>query len=725
MAKQYAVPLCIVAMALSFTTASLGEPNLSSQQDVTRNHSNEQDMLILDANTGRLYSPKMDAAFADRPYQYALSGSAGGESFSDVGLTERTCKRNGGETVVTGRFAKANVALVQAFSELERHLEETITLKNTGTEPVVINDVEIGFVADITDRPDWRLCAIPFRVQLDGSVHDYSTEALINGEFSNAVYSDRTRPEPPLTEEGRLRSEAWAWWNGERGLVIIKYNNEAIELSVASPRKQGGKRELRFGGAGFCLYGEPSTARNLAQGEQVTFGTTLYVPFEGGLNQAFECYRDFLDSKGHTFPEDYNPPVNWNELYDIGWYHSNKKYLKERYTREVLLREAEKAKECSCELLYLDPGWEVVEGTTLWDESRLGTVPDLVRTLKEEYGLDLGYRTILRCYREHWQNEYLVKHPDREQGPVRWPGQKMWEPCLCYPKFQQEKLRRILDISKHGIRFMMFDEMDWRGPCHDASHGHAVPTTPLDHIRAVYDLCNEVRKRCPGLIVEAHDPVWPWHTAIYAPTYFNQGFGDNGSYDENWGFEYMWDCIDDLRSGKALALYYYNLGCNIPLYLHITMAADNDNCLFFWWAASTIRHLGIGGKESHRSVEPRGGLPPYDPEERFAAYQKQMKIYQRLKPYFVRGRFHGLAENIHLHTLQGVQGGVVTVFNISDAKQSFRFSIARELLGENPEMAVKGAEAKWTADGVELRLSLPALSPGLVCIGDSVRDGGR
>ena len=106
-------------------------------------------------------------------------------------------------------------------------------------------------------------------------------------------------------------------------------------------------------------------------------------------------------------------------------------------------------------------------------------------------------------------------------------------------------------------------------------------------------------------------PVWPWSQSIYVPTYFQHGFGETGCYDENWGFEYMWDCLNDLKSGRALALYYYNLACNVPIYLHITMAADNDACVFFWWVASTVRHVGIGGKESsaERSVNTTGAAP--------------------------------------------------------------------------------------------------------------------
>ena len=398
-------------------------------------------MLNFDVNSGRLCWPQKAMAFADLAYHYAVSGGCeGGGTFADTGLTDRSCRQEGGETVVKGRFDGAQIELVQVFREAGNCLEETIALKNAGAEPVTLSRIEIGLVADMTDRPDWRLCAIPFRVQLDGSVHDYSTEALMSGAFGNATYSDKTRPEPPLADEGCLRSEAWAWWDGERGLVIIKYNNEAIELSVACPQEQEGIWMLRFGGAGFSLYGEPSAARRLGPGEQVTFGTTLYVPFEGGLREAFGRYRGFLDSKGHTFPEDYNPPVNWNELYDVGWYHSDAEQLKKHYTRDVLLAEARKAKACGCELLYLDPGWEVAEGTTLWDESRLEPVSEFARTLKNEYGLDLGYRTILRCYTDHWRHEYLLKHPDKAPAPLAWQGSQLWELCLCNPEFRQEKL---------------------------------------------------------------------------------------------------------------------------------------------------------------------------------------------------------------------------------------------------------------------------------------------
>ena len=180
--------------------------------------------------------------------------------------------------------------------------------------PVSIDKIEIGFCADLGSRTDWGLCAIPFRVQLDGSRHDYTGQALIDEPVTNAVFVDTTRKfMPPLQEQGCARSEAWAWGQGNHGLAIVKYNNREIELSVACPSARGSETWLRFGGAGFCLYGEPSGARRLEPGQAFTFGATSYLPYSGGLAQAFGVYRDFLDARGHTFPDDYNPPVNWNE----------------------------------------------------------------------------------------------------------------------------------------------------------------------------------------------------------------------------------------------------------------------------------------------------------------------------------------------------------------------------------------------------------------------------
>jgi hypothetical protein len=658
---------------------------------------------------------------ADRPYVYRLTGQVGSVTRKKTEMTGRTLAKRGQTTTITGRFESLNLQMKQVFKACEDHVEETIHLTNCNSEPMTLKTIEMGFAVSLTNRPTNRLCAIPFCVQLDGSRHNYSTADLGSGNFHNAVYSDSSRPEPPLNEKGRLRSEAWAWWQDGEGVLVIKYNNENVELSVAEPFEDHGEMCLRFGGVGTCLYGEPDAGHHLLPAQTFTFGTTFYYPITGPIENAFYQYRDFLDARGHGFPTDYNPPVHWNELYDIGWFHSNAELLKQNYNRETLLKEAALARDCYCESLYLDPGWEVAEGWTMWDESRLGEVHDFIETLRKDYGLNLAFRSVLRCYQDRWPVSDLIQHADRSQGPLpnSNDGQSLWELCLCNKKLWQEKLNRILAIAKQGMRFLMVDESDWRGPCYDPNHGHRVPTTASDHLQAVHELCRELKRQCPELTIECHDPIWPWHTSIYAPSYFQQGFGDEGMYHENWGFEYMWNCINDLTTGKALALYYYNLGCNVPLYLHITMTADNDQALFFWWAASTVRHLGIGGKKGHPSVTPQG-LPPFDEEKRFALYQRHMSLYRKLKPYFVRGVFHGLTENLHLHILPNQPGGVLVAFNLTQEAQVLHAAIPLNLFNSELSLPVNGCKSRCENGLLKLEINVAAMSPAIVTIGSAI-----
>src|SRR5205085_556876 len=103
-----------------------------------------------------------------------------------------------------------------------------------------------------------------------------------------------------------------------------------------------------------------------------------------------------------------------------------------------------------------------------------------------------------------------------------------------------------------------------------------------------------------------------------------------------------------------------------------------------------------------------------DPEQRFAAYQEQMRTYNRLKPFFVRGQFHGINEHVHLHTLPGVAGGVINAFNLTDEEQPLEFDVPMHMLGTTKALLVKGAAADWSADAVRLRLNLPGMSPALM-----------
>ncbi|RKY69885.1 MAG: hypothetical protein DRQ24_10200 [Candidatus Latescibacterota bacterium] len=152
-------------------------------------------------------------------------------------------------------------------------------------------------------------------------------------------------------------------------------------------------------------------------------------------------------------------------------------------------------------------------------------------------------------------------------------------------------------------------------------------------------------------------------------------------------------------------LYYYNLAYSIPLYLHITMEGDNDNCLAFWWYASTVRHLGIGGKKGLRSGR--------ENEARFRAYRKAMREYMRLKGFYVRGEFYGIDELVHVHTLRDRGQAVLNAFNLTEEPRELCPSFDLEEIGLEGarEVRVRGAEWEREDSRLTLRLEVPPMSP--------------
>ena len=670
--------------------------------------------------------------FADKNYRYHLKLSSDSETLESEGLMykEHSITDDDGakKVVLSGVIEGSDVEVEHLF--LAPHdapyFEEYITLRNTGGKRYQVEDISFGFRKKFEEAlHPFHLVAVPYKKQVDRKRHDYSMQDIREGKFENSNWmNDPTVLGQQDADTEKARSEGWVWTDEKSGLLITKYNNEMVEYSMVAKDECDGDACMRFGGVGFCLFKEPRQATALAPGEEISFGLTRYTFFKGGWKEGYYKFREFMNEKGHGIPETYNPPVNWNELFDVGWYHSNREELFKHYTLDALYHEAEKAKELGCELLYLDPGWGICEGTTLWDEERLGKLTDFVKTLKEKYGLELGYRTIGRVYRDEFPHEWYIQRKEEEIEYTR-PLQKdgnpipFWEVCTQCEEWKQEKLKRILAIKRPiearslppgaGIKFMMFDEFDWRGPCYNKSHGHPVPSTPEGHIRAIYWLIEEVHKRYPDVLIEAHEPVWPWQVR-YSPTYYRQSLITEG-YDENWGFEFMWNPIQNLISGEALCLYYYNLGSEVPLYDHITMEGDNDNCLSFWWYASTIRHLGIGGKKGLSSKE--------DNEVRYQAYKKAMAEYMKLKDFYTRGKFYGIDELTHVHTLPGKKGIVINAFNLSNEPVSKEVTLDLKEIGVDLDehASIEGATGEQAGKKVILSLDIPAMGPILVKIG--------
>jgi hypothetical protein len=242
----------------------------------------------------------------------------------------------------------------------------------------------------------------------------------------------------------------------------------------------------------------------------------------------------------------------------------------------------------------------------------------------------------------------------------------------------------------------MYDGNSWNGGCVNSEHGHPVPYCLEDHIRANLDLAQRVHAKYPRVLIELHDPGAGGSSARLTPVYYKYGLP--GSYDENWGFELMWDPLADLKETRARSLYYYNMGCNVPLYLHIDLRKDNESCVVLWWYASTCRHLGIGGTSPKASV--------------VQAQQQAMRRYRQLEGFYKRGEFYGLSEEIHLHVLPKESAFVVNLFNLSDDTRILSGNCSLARLGLDPRKAYRTA-SDWATvkDGrFQVNRSMPPWS---------------
>jgi hypothetical protein len=334
------------------------------------------------------------------------------------------------------------------------------------------------------------------------------------------------------------------------------------------------------------------------------------------------------------------------------------------YTRDLLLKEAASAKDYHCEALYLDPGWDTDFATFFWGKDWLGEQKSFIEQVWQEYGLRLSLHTPLATWMSldgrgisSWpiSASRLDSHGKIIQGSL----------CLGSKQYLDEAEKRLLAHCADGVVYLMFDGNWWNGGCWNPTHGHPLPYTKEDHCRANLDLAQRIHKQYPHMIIEMHDMIAGGSEMRYTPVYYKYGLP--GSYDENWGFELMWQPMEDIRSGRARALYYYNLGCNVPIYLHVDLREDNEHMLVFWWYASTCRHLGIGGTHGNSRIA--------------QGHRLAMQQYRRLERFYKRGDFYGLDEKIHFHALTKENAFVINLFNLSNESRLINGSISIDEMG--------------------------------------------
>lgn len=630
---------------------------------------------------------------ADNPYHYAIRCPVEDGIHETVRLSAIRLSTAG--DTITIRALVAGFMLEHRFvlPTSEPILEERISLHNNGTTDLVLADFSCGFQRSLTNdvgdvRQDVagdRFTAIPFRHKPTDSPsydNDFDLHHLLHVMGSQPVVNG-LGPLPNghgYLATSKRYSEGWGWTHGAHTLGVYKFNQAAIEFSVITVHSDASGTKLRFGGASI-MPDEASPLLTVAAGAALQFGVTRLHTVTDGFEAASYAFRDFLAENGCGLPVDFNPPVHWNEIYDNAEYilGSPGQPPEPRltraltYTRALMLEEAAKAKAYHCEALYLDPGWDTDFATFLWGEEWLGESSAFVQDIQDQFGL----RVALHCPLAPWMSF-------DGRGVPTWPSQAYRRdrdgniitidsfqagrvPAICLGSHQylDEAERRLHQLCDDGVVFLMFDGNWWQSECWDTSHGHPVPYTKEAHCLANLELAQRVHAKYPNVLIEMHDMITAGSIMRYTPVYYKYGLP--GSYDSNWGFELMWHPMEDIRSGKARALYYYNLGCNIPIYLHIDLRGDNMHALAFWWYASTCRHLGIGGMHANPLIAD--------------THKQAMKCYRELERFFKRGAFYGTSEEVHFHVLADENAFVVTLFNLSDVSRIIVSTIDTKVIG--------------------------------------------
>jgi hypothetical protein len=645
----------------------------------------------------RLMHTPTNTVLADGPYSYSfgpLSFSIGDHDASSVTFKGTT----------SAGLELTHVFRLPAGSPW---VEEEISIKNP-TAQQVSETFRCGFVLPVQPGTfkGYTFTAVPFRREpRDGShsYQDFALDEILNLKRRSSLREDSN---PPRVYEDYF-SEGWAATDGQNGFLFSKYNPAVREFAMLDRVPvPGGLTGLRWGGAGW----PPSDCEGLCTipaGETHSFGISRLTAFAGDMTQGFYAFRAERASQGHGVPPGYSPPVHWNELYDnkLWWTQDpggqdNVENRKKYYTLDDLKAEAAKAKAIGAEALYCDPGWDTNFASKLWDEGRLGKLTDFVGMLQRDYGLKLSLHTPL----SGWCNpsSYSPACFRMTKG-----GQREGSLCGASKQYIDETVKRLNTLASAGVVYFMFDGTAYNGdPCWDPAHGHPLPLTCTAHVDGTNLIARKVHETYPNVSIEMHDQVMGGAPFRYVPLYYGHGKDVAGAspalgFDTVWAFEMMWDPMSNLRSGQTILLYYYNLAYSLPLYLHIDLRTDNDQALVFWWNASTIRYLGMGGTHTDPKVN--------------AAHFAAMKTYLRLKPFFTAGTFYGLAENIHAHKHPTENKAVINCFNI-DGGAPLAVSLTPAEIGLEPAKNYKFTGANFVQNGSTYAGTVSVPSQGHVLI---------
>jgi hypothetical protein len=591
-------------------------------------------------------------------------------------------------------------------------LEEEIKLTNRSSQPRDLHDLRAAFVLPIqsTDAETpgslsrSKFTAIPFRREPAGhrtQYGDFTLEHILTEQFSSELWPGDT------TVTAGYASEGWAWTRKTHGFLISKYSPNSLEFSILDRMTlRDDQLALRWGGAG-VYRGTPEHGAWLLPGESHQFGITRITAFRGDWLRAFYVFRSEMEERGHGCPSGFSPPVHWNEIYDnkLWWLpgegEDDPAMRKKYYTLKDMKGEAQKAKDIGAEALYLDPGWDTNFGSKVWDSERLGSYQSFTETLSREFGLKSSLHTPL----SGWCNPN--SYPIETYRLDRFGQRAVWDAslgisdsviCGASEQYLRETTKRLKILAREGAAFFMFDGTAYREECWDADHGHPIPARLEEHCKAMCRLARMVHAEYPDVLIEMHDPANGGSPNRTCPIYYGHGScqADESNcaakgFDSVWAFELMWKPMEDLLSGRSVALYYYNLAYSLPLYIHVDLRTDNENAIVFWWNASTCRHLGIGGTPTNPAIR--------------EIHRQSMATYLRLKAHFSDGLFFGIDEETHVHCHRDGMSAVINCFNLEDRP------VTRKIRFDPAEFGLSPAQT-WRFSGA------PFQKPGSAYLGE-------
>jgi hypothetical protein len=570
--------------------------------------------------------------------------------------------------------------------------EESLSLTNESDECIALSDLSFGPTQRICQRNGEirsehktdRWIAVPFgKLKGRPRFHEanFTIQDILTHRGVTPAIGDAENPCGTTFGRGWF-SEGWFCQRGSNSYLVSHFNQECMSMGRLEPQVSADGAVICFGGYSLWLGG-PQQSQAFEPGECINLGSVRYERVSGGFENACIAFRDYLAEQGCRFPEDFNPPVQWNEIYDTDEWHGlsspnpeNRRSpltRKTTFTRQIMLQEAAKGASYGCDALYCDPGWDSSFGSYKWGCEWLGDMQEFMETLHDDYGMGLSLHICLPT----WictKSAIEARGVDLSQWPndafmVASDGTRIERKiCPGSQQFIEEAASRLIALAQEGIRFFMFDGNWYPGQCYAKDHGHPVPYSYEDHVSANVELVRRVHEKCPDVLIELH-PTLSTAEHLFTPIYYKYGL--KGGHDLLWGYELMWHPLDYLKNGEALALYYHSLSCDIPLYLHVDLRDDNEHCIALWWAASTVRHLCIGGTHHDPSI--------------IELQKNAMKTYKRLERFYKRGRFFAASPEIHAHVLQEENSLVVNLFNLSSEERvvSGTFTVAELGIDEN------------------------------------------